>query len=273
MKTIPLLLSAIIISSATFAQNIIPNGSFENNTATGNTLNLTSGWDTTVISSFEVDGGSMDLITANNCGTASDGNWFVTCSPQGGLWPYMAFSFKLDPPLVAGNQYTLSFDKRFCGPNSSPIDIGISTDSTMLGTVIHTFAAPTTNTWFTETYLFTAPMDAAYLTVNVGVSGGTGTVGLDNFILEEAAVGISEVAVGDVKVFVDAESGMLTITLPANGKRNEIEIYNAQGAIVYHSEIETEQCRVNLSTLPAGIYFAKVFDGEKMVGKKLMIGR
>ncbi|MEP7169719.1 MAG: T9SS type A sorting domain-containing protein [Bacteroidota bacterium] len=270
-------IAGFAICTSAHSQNLIINGSFENNTATGNTLNLTTAWSSTVSDCFEVDGGSMDLITSNSCGVPSDGNWFVTCSPQNSLWPYLAFSFKLYAPIIAGASYTLTFDKRYCGPNSSPIDIGISDDSTMLGTFIHTFAAPLVNTWATETYIFQALSAAKYLTVNVGVSGGTGTIGLDNFSLQSIVTGIYTFADEKLKLFFNPSNKILTASFPKIASEKEITIYNAIGASVYQSSIipiESEQkSEIDLSALTKGIYIVCLLadDNEINYSEKIMI--
>ena len=68
-----LFISAVVICTSAFSQNLLLNGSFESNTASSNTLGLTTMWQSTVANSWEVGSGTMDLITSNNCGTASDG--------------------------------------------------------------------------------------------------------------------------------------------------------------------------------------------------------
>ncbi len=260
-----LLISAVVLFASAPSQNLILNGSFENNTATVNTMALTTTWATTVANSFEVDGGQMDLITSNNCGTASDGNWFVTCSNVGGGWPYMAFSFKLSTTLIAGAQYTITFDKRYCGPNSSPIDIGVSNDSTVMGTAVHTFAAPLSTTWALETYVFQAPLAAKYVTVNVGVAGGTGTVGLDKFSLTAMATGVNEISAGEITVFPDASAGLFTVTLPAPANKMEIEIYTVTGERVWNSTVENTVSTIDMSKQAKGIYFYKISTSNGIV--------
>ena len=264
-KIYSLLLVSIAIVTIAHSQNLILNGSFENNTASSNTFGLTSNWATTVANSFEVDGGQMDLITSNNCGTASDGNWYVTCSNTGGGWPYMAFSFKLSTTLTMGAQYTLTFDKRFCGPNSSPIEIGISNDSTSLASPVHTFAAPTLTTWATETYLFQAPLAAKYLTVNVGVTGGTGTVGLDKFSLTAVGVGINELASTEINISPNPSNGLFTVTLPTNSNKSELEVYNVLGEKVFHSSLENKVNTIDLNKQTLGIYFYKITNATGVV--------
>jgi len=267
-----LLVALFIISAAAHSQNLILNGSFETNTATSNALGLTANWASTVANSFEIDGGEMDLITLNSCGNASDGNWYVTCSNQSSLWPYMAFSFKLSTTLTMGAQYTLKFDKRYCGPNTSPIDIGVSNDSTLTGTFVHTFSAPTVNTWATETYIFQAPLAAKYLTVNVGVTGSTGTVGLDKFSLTTVGVGINENVSDEMTVSPNPSNGVFTVSLPTAITKSQVEIVNVLGELVFKSTINNNKSTIDLSKQAPGIYFYKIINaGEMMKQGKICI--
>jgi len=270
-----LIIFTLIIFISARSQNLVMNGSFETNTVSVNTLDITTAWAATVAHSFEVSAGMMDLITSNSCGTASDGNWFVTCSNPGSGWPYMSFSFKLTTTLTVGAQYTLSFDKRFCGPNSSPIDIGVSNDSTVMGTAVHTFAAPLINSWATETYLFQAPLSAKYLTVNVGVAGGTGTIGLDNFSLTAMATGIIEHANQTISVFPNPSSGIITVSNLNKSIKSTIEIYDVLGKKVYSSIIENQQnITIDLSKQATGIYFYRINNGDgKVENGKLVINK
>ena len=263
---------AVFVSTIAFSQNLIINGSFENNTATTNTFDITTSWDAMVSNSFEVDGGTMDLITSNGCGTASDGSWYVTTSPTSGMWPYLALSLKLNSTLIIGNQYQLLFDKRFCGPNTSPIDIGISTDSSLMGTNIHTFTAPSLTTWATETYLFQTPIAAKFLTVNIGVLGSTGTVGIDNFILTQT-VGINE----DNKlasVLVSPNPSIGKFRISDFGFRIEgIKITNLLGETVYQSTMNNAQSIINvdISGVSKGIYFYTITANGKTTTGKLIV--
>src|SRR6186713_2700709 len=81
MKTFIVLFSAMLLYNLSISQNLLLNGSFESNAAIGNTFGLSTNWAATVSDSWEIDAGIMSLITSNNCGTASDGNWYVTNCP------------------------------------------------------------------------------------------------------------------------------------------------------------------------------------------------
>ncbi|HYV93958.1 MAG TPA: T9SS type A sorting domain-containing protein [Chitinophagales bacterium] len=258
-KLYTLILVTTTISFSASSQNLILNGSFENNIAATNVSDLTSNWPIYVSDSWEVDGGSMDLITSDDCGTPSNGNWFVRTSPQSGIWPYLAFSLKLSTALVAGVEYNISFDKKYCGPNSSPIDIGISDDSTLLGTVIHTFDAPLVNSWAPDSYAFLAPSSAKYITVNVGISGGTGQVALDNFVLEYAT-GIGESSLQPVSVFPNPFSGSITTQNIVSG--SDVEIDNLFGASLYRQKASGGNNVISLDFLGPGIYILRINEGR-----------
>lgn len=272
MKKINLLSVFLLFCLASLAQNLILNGSFENNTASGNMSDVTASWASIVANSFQIDGGTMDLITSNTCGTASDGNWFVTCSPQSGTWPYMAFSFKLSTTLTFGAQYTLTFDKRFCGPNSSPIDIGLSNDSTLFGTLVHTFSAPTVNTWTPESYIFQAMLAAKYLTVNVGITGGTGIVGLDNFSLQAGALGITDNSTAQISISPNPSGGIFTVDLPNSRSESRIDVYDGMGQKVYANVLFPQHStQIDLSSFPSGMYVLTVQDRDNIYIERIVI--
>ena len=242
------------------AQNLLTNGSLELNNATVNSLNLTINWADTVLDSWPIDAGSMDLITTNSCNDASEGNWFVTTSPQSGLWPYLSFSLKFSPPLVSGVPYKLSFDKTYCGPNTSPVDIGLSNDSTLIGTALHTFAAPLVSSWEADSFLFTASNDLKYLTINVGTTGTTGVIGLDNFIVTtNYPVSINEHFASTDFIFQNPVSDFLTIQLNSHPKNFTIEIYEVTGRQVKSVVFKNSGGgQVDVSNFTEGIYFFRV---------------
>ncbi len=66
-------------------------------------------------------------------------------------------------------------------------------------------------------------------------------------------------------------TGEFTITFPHGMSEASISIYNLPGEKVYTETISGTQKEINIKTLPAGIYFVKVFDGEKYHCKKIII--
>jgi hypothetical protein len=101
-----------------------------------------------------------------------------------------AFSFDLSPAITAGNSYTLSFwaeaDDSFSTALGS-VQVGLSSSSTSLGTLVYTGALSTFNTWTQFTTTFVAPVNATYLTVNE--DGLNAWSHIDAFSLVDAGIG------------------------------------------------------------------------------------
>jgi hypothetical protein len=274
MKTAYLLFAALVISCSASAQNLIINGSLETNTATGNSYNLSGNWPSVVSNSWEIDGGVMSLVTSNGCGPASDGNWFVTNCPGCSIFAsYLAFSLKLTTPLVSGNQYTVSFDKKYCG-DSTLIDIGSTNDSVLIGTAIHTFAGPTSSTWSHESYVFIASASDSYLTVNATIPvSSSGFLALDNFKLVTGAVGIDEPEDQTAfSIYPNPAKDKFTVALKTGFTNARLEIVNLLGEKIYEeNKINAPGKEIHPETLSAGIYFVKIFDGAKQSIQKLII--
>lgn len=265
MKAKLLLIIIAAVFSKTHAQNLIVNGSLENNTATGNTYDLHD-WSTLVSNAWEVDGGAMDLLTSNSCGGASDGSWFVETS-HNGFDNYTAFSLGLSVNLTVGNQYTLSFDKKVCSSSSTAIDVGISTDSTLMGTIIHTFSLPTTNSWVAETFVFLAPVAGKFLTVNLQTSGNNSKVDLDNFKLFPVTTGVNELSMQNLNIFPNPGNGLFSIVSENDFKKAEIVIYSAFGEKIYTSQFNSKKVEIDLQSQAKGVYFYNLIDEKGIVGK------
>ncbi len=271
MKKLTFLFIVIsLMSVGVNAQTVILDESFENNSCTGNAYELTNNWPDTIQNSWEIDGGTMDLITTNSCADPSAGDWFVSCNQTAGGWPYMAFSIGLLSPTVPGIQYSLLFDKIFCGPNSSPIDVGFSNDSTLIGTALHTFSAPTTGNWVTDTFLFTATASTKFLTVNVGVTGSTGTIGLDDFILTALTTSVNEINSSFNSVYVFPNPVESQVTVNSNQTSEKIiSISDVLGREVFHQFSNHKSEVINLQSLSQGIYFLQCGDSFPVKVMKL----
>lgn len=167
------------------------NGSFENNTAVGDQINLVNAqYNSLMANSFGfgvlpfVDG-NIDIIASSDyCGGPQNGNWFVALTSGGSD----AFSLTLSSPLVAGNSYTLSFYDRSCSPYApgSAVQIGVSNANNNFGTLVYTAPPPNYDAgWSPRTCTFTAPINGLYITVQCDgeFSGGPWTQ-VDNFTFE-----------------------------------------------------------------------------------------
>ncbi len=266
MKTKLLLLIFTALFSKAFAQNLVLNGSFETNTASGNTVDLHT-WNTVVSNAWEVDGGAMDLLTSSSCGSASNGSWFVETS-HNMMDYYTAFSLGLSVHLTVGDQYTLKFDKRLCSAPSEAVDIGLSNDSTLMGTAIHTFTAPSLNSWVTETYVFTAAIAGKFLTVNLQTSLNNSKVDLDNFILTHInTTGINEISLQSSKIYPNPGNGLFSIISENGFEKAEAVIYNTIGEKIYTAQLNSVKTEIDLSTQAKGIYFYDVINEKGIAGR------
>lgn len=75
-----------------------------------------------------------------------------------------------------------------------------------------------------------------------------------------------------ISFFPNPTSGVFIITFPENFRKGKIEINNVMGEKIYIDVVDRESKKeINLKNISAGIYFVKVFDGEKSYCKKLIV--
>lgn len=186
MKYQILFLFVLLLTTRARSQDFL-NGDFEINTAGFDQINLANttfnGFmsNTTAFGTFE----NMDIVTSNTyCGLAQNGAWFVCLT--GGETD--AITMELSSPLVAGQEYTLTFWDRGCiqfssGPLS--VKIGVSSSPTSVGTIVYTGPTPTESVWTQRTVTFIAPSSDIYISASLISSGGGGDTGfwtqIDNF--------------------------------------------------------------------------------------------
>jgi hypothetical protein len=83
---------------------------------------------------------------------------------------------------------------------------------------------------------------------------------------------ISSILGGSISISPNPSPGIFTITFPENFQKGKIEIYNVMGEKMYSDEINnTLKKEIHLKNINAGVYFVKVFDGEKSYCKKLIV--
>jgi len=104
------------------------------------------------------------------------------------------------------------------------------------------------------------------------VCGPHASGGMKGIINVQSTSGISENQY-TVAVYPNPSSGMFQFELSSFqlDKSNNLHIYNLQGAKIYESKVSNEKFNVDLSTLSGGIYFVKIFNGEAILSKKIMI--
>lgn len=160
------------------------NGSFENNTAGIDQINLSNAAfngfmaNTIAFGSF----GDMDIITsATYCGLAQSGSWYTALTGGG----TDAITMELSVPLIAGNSYTITFWDKGCWGTYSisapPVELGVSTVAGTFGTSVYVAPAPTNNTWIQRTATFTAPNNGQYISVQLSGGGLSDWTQIDDF--------------------------------------------------------------------------------------------
>jgi hypothetical protein len=170
MKILISLVSVAALSSMASA-NLVLNGSFENNSASGNLYNMSNGSFNSVVSDAEGFGGSgeLDLINSSGYGPAPlYGNYKVALHSAGAGSQVDAFSLALSSPLVVGQSYYISFaatiNNDFNG-GSGQLHVGLSNSATSFGNEL-LYATPNIGTWTLYGYNFTATSADSYLTVS-----------------------------------------------------------------------------------------------------------
>ena len=180
MKKLFVLSILLFFAIQTNAQNIL-NGSFENNNATDcNTSFAISGLSPN-LSNFNVvySGGTCLLISSLNCNVnfASDGDWYLMLNSN-----FVGYGFvsmlDLSSNLIAGNQYTISYD--FINPIdtiplqsafSDTLEIGYSDTLDYNSTIIVNKFSGNSSSWQTHTFSFIPIINARHLVLGYGSFG------------------------------------------------------------------------------------------------------
>ncbi|MDP2722146.1 MAG: T9SS type A sorting domain-containing protein [Bacteroidales bacterium] len=104
------------------------------------------------------------------------------------------------------------------------------------------------------------------------VCGPHASGGMKGIINVQSTSGISENQ-SVVSVYPNPSSGIFQFELSGIqfDRSNNLYIYNLQGAKIYEAAVSNEKFNVDLSNLSGGIYFVKIFDGEAILTKKIMI--
>jgi Glycoside hydrolase family 44/Carbohydrate binding domain/Divergent InlB B-repeat domain len=225
----PHTVQAVFLSAA----NLITNGDFANGT---------TGW---TPSAWSPDG------AAAGTPTVKDGV-FTFDVTNGGTDNWNVQIFQTAVPFVKGTTYTLSFDASVTKARAIKVyaNLGAIDKAVSLGT--------TTNTY---TYTFVSDStESGKLSFDIGGPTAAGTsVQLDNVSIKAVVVGTSIAAKG-------VKSGSLLQAgrqLVLNGE-GTLVLCDAQGQVVLRREIRSSE-RVDLSSLPRGLYFARFGEVSSMV--------
>ncbi len=227
-----ILVLLVLICKFTYSQSFL-NGNFENNSCTGDHINLTNPGYNSLMQNSTGYGtyGNLDIITSSTWGPPQNGSWFVAMTGNG----TDAISLELSSPILMGNQYTISFyDRGGPGYTPFPFEIGLSTINNVFGTSVYISPlAPVIGVWSQRILTFTAPITANYITVRI--SGGTlsGTWShVDNFQFVNNTISIN---LGNDTTLCPGDSLTLNATVTGgvyhwqNNSTNPTYIVTSQG--------------------------------------------
>lgn len=242
------------------------NGSFEDNTAPGDQINVTNAvYNSLVNNSIAfgsyngggLAGGNMDIIgSANYCASpAQDGSWYVALTGGG----TDAISLELSSPLITGNLYTITYFDRhgFLSNNvPHPFYIGVSISDTIFGTTVFTSPIPDSCGWSMRSFSFISPDTCRYITAKLSAGGPTTSwCHLDNFSFEGATSTDSEQEKVSYRVFPNPAREFFTVTNDKGADAvSKIRLWSVFGQVLS----EHRPGIIDISNLPPGIYLAEL---------------
>ena len=99
------------------------------------------------------------------------------------------------------------------------------------------------------------------------LTSGTGTL-----MAIGASVGVKENSFnGNILIAPNPTNGLLNISFNTIPQNTKIEVYNSIGALVLSEAMTNKNNTINASELSSGIYFMKVFEGNKVVAVKKVV--
>lgn len=261
MKTSLRVLFLSLATAGTTAQaQFILNGSFEQNGATADVINMVNAtWDTLVQNSAAFgdwngggpNGGDLDLINSNAyCGLAQHGSWFCALTSGG----TDAFSLELSSPLAAGATYSVTFYDRTCaGFGGQGVELGVSNSPSSFGTLVYSGPNPVADVgWTQRLAVFTAPVAGYYLTVRCGgINSGGPWTQVDNFSFNNGESVPENALAAGLSFVVDDASRTLTILGLNADNHDRVLVMDALGRAVLE---DGARSTFDLNRMAAGTY-------------------
>jgi len=265
MKII-LLIVALAFCECIFSQSFL-NGSYENNSASDDTTNLSNMQFNSLMNDCYAFGwqGNLDIITspAYCYIAAQDSNWYVALTGSG----TDAFSMKLSTPLDSGQLYRISFYDKFCNDislyTSFPLQLGLSDSNDTFGNVIHTSPDTPVTHWTERIFTFIAPGNGQFITVRAGGNQYDTWVQVDNFSISVQTI-IEEPSISKIIIYPNPTNGIISVS---EENQYEIEIINIEGKVIKPLYKNDE---IDLSSQPDGIYFLKIITDKEIIVKKII---
>lgn len=268
----------LIISRLSLSQNLIRNGSFEDNITTH--ISCASWWAGTEKTYDSLIDNSNAIYFRTHSYTVHgieildslcDG-FLKIKKPQNKEWHIMINSWNytgdtlfghegitlyLSSQLKTNHSYRLSFYAYSIGLSSqfeSKIKIGLSNNPKSLGTEIHCISDPDTADWQLFEYDFTPTINANYLSVWAAIDGyGAPLTGIDNFVLT-SLTGLEDEKLNTLKIIPNPTTDFIQFTLEQKG---ELYIYDLQGRKILAEQVQKGDNRIDISYLEKGVYIVE----------------
>lgn len=254
------------------AQTLL-NGDFEKNAADDCTYNLENEDFNLIMEDVVAFGSNSEMDIHNDtCGYADviSNDWFVSLSqrPSGEI---DQLALRMDMPLTLGSSYRLTY---FDWAETSgfdniplPLEIGLSTDSMIFGTLIHT-SMPVEYEWTQQSVEFMATEAAQYITIRMaGDPGLKGWTFVDGFDLSPLTA-VEEI--GEVAVAVYPNPTHDIVFVETNFGLKSIRLFNVMGQeMKSFPQLDALKNKLDLSGLGAGIYYLEIMNEKNRVVKKI----
>ena len=80
---------------------------------------------------------------------------------------------------------------------------------------------------------------------------------------------IQELPSAAINIYPNPATDIITFNLTSNFNPNTVKLYNLQGQEVYTNQLKANT--IDVSTLPSGLYFIELSNGEQLVRKKVFV--
>jgi type IX secretion system substrate protein len=272
-----------VIIVYTNGQNLLLNGSFENNLCNPNfsgALNMSNhNYDSLMSYSHSFGSeGNIDICNKGSgyCGAAENGIWYLGLTSGG----TDAFSLELSSSIISGKEYSLQFYTRadsIYAPGL-PIKIGVSTVDSLFGSLIYIAPTPLNCQWLYNFVSFTAPMNANYITITCGGSANadSGWVHVDNFVLDTGnnTTSIKSIHANEY-IQVSPNPANTNLNIACSLQLAACSLYDVLGNEVYAAltlrQAQGASTAIDVSSLPNGVYFLNIKTAEGVLSKKVIV--
>ncbi|MDY0285776.1 MAG: T9SS type A sorting domain-containing protein [Bacteroidales bacterium] len=124
---------------------------------------------------------------------------------------------------------------------------------------------PATN----EEFVLVAKYDESMQHTNLFAPGGLSKI----TGLEKSTIGLGDFILRDVELYPNPASTFVTLNVIGQiSDKAMLSIYGAEdGKVLREEPLASSQVRLNVSTLPQGVYFVRITDVDRVVVKKLII--